>query len=349
MLSYIIKRLILIVPTFLGMTVVLFFITRIMPGGPIEMAIMQQQAMGEGEGGGGMSGGGGGPGSESRGSLSEEQMQQLKEFYGFDKPWHVAYWEWLNKLIRLDFGYSTRYSTPVLDMLKERLGVSAYYGILTFLITYLVCIPLGIAKAFKHGSFLDVSTSIFTFIGFAIPSYVVAIVLMVVFGANLEWFPMGGFVSDEAYDLPPTSLKRILDVIYHSILPMISYLIGSFAMLTFYMKSYLMEQMSEDYVRTAVAKGVPYKQAVIKHAFRNSIIPLAGGFGALLTVFITTNFLVEKIFNIDGLGLLGFESLLARDYPVIMGTFAIASFLSLLGAIVSDFAVAVIDPRVSYD
>lgn len=348
---YILKRLLLVIPTFIGMTMVVSVVTRLVPGGPLEQAIMEHRNMGAEEGGSmGVGMGASGVGeSGSRGSLSEEQLQDLKELYGLDKPWIIAYWQWLGNILRLDFGYSTRFHDPVIGHITERIGVSAYYGFMTFFITYLVSIPLGIAKAFRHGSFFDIITSIFVFLGYAIPSYVVAVILLVTFGATLGWFPMGGFMSDDSYGVSLSPLQMIVDVVYHSILPMIAYLVGAFAVLSFQMKSYLMEQMSADYVRTAVAKGVPYKKAVIQHALRNSIIPLAGGFGALLTAFIGGSFLVEAIFNIDGLALFGYESTLNRDYPVILATTAIVSFIGLLGAVVSDFAVAIIDPRVTYE
>lgn len=346
MIQYLVKRFILIIPTFLGVTVVVFFFTRIMPGGPIETFLMEiQQNAGSSDGHSTPS-----SNAQSHGSgvLSEDQLQILKEFYGYDKPWYTAYWLWLNKVIRLDFGNSTRYQEPVWDMIKERLPVSNYYGIMTFLITYLVCIPLGIARAFKHGSAFDITSSILTYIGYAIPSYVVAIVLLVTFGAKLEWFPMMGFMSEDLYGEPLGSFAVIKSILYHSILPMIAYLANNFAILSYELKSYLMEEIAQDYVRTAVAKGVNYRDAVLRHAIRNSIIPLAGAFSSMLLVWLSGSYLVEVIFNIDGLGLLFFEATINRDVPVMMASAAISGMLSLIGMIITDLVVAIIDPRVSY-
>ena len=344
MTQYILRRLLLIIPTFIGMTMLTSLITRIVPGGPLEMAIMEQSS--GGEGGGGMS-----SSSASRdrqGPISADQLEQLKVHYGLDKPWLVAYIDWLWKFIRLDFGESFTYYIPVIDLIIDRLPVSAYYGILTFLITYLVCITLGIAKALKHNTTFDAVTSIITFFAYAVPSYVIAVVLMVVFGGHLQWFPLGGFVSDNLFLDEASKFEIVLDVLYHSILPLISYLAGSFAVLTYHMKSYLLEEISKDYVRTAVSKGVPYKHAVVKHAIRNSIIPIASGFGVILLIFFTGNLLIETIFNIDGLGLLSYQALMARDYPVVISSLGIFGTIGLLGNLLGDILVAIVDPRVKY-
>lgn len=340
MTAYFIRRFVLIVPTFLGITMLVFLITRFVPGGPLEKALMAGTQMAEGAAVSGM-------GSvDSTSPLSEDQMNQLKEFYGFDKPWYEAYVYWLWDVVRFDLGVSTRYNDDVIDIIVERLPVSTYYGVMTLIITYLVCIPLGIAKAIKHNSGFDNVTSILTFLGYAVPSYVVAIALLVSFGANLEWFPLGGFTSDDTYGM--SVYEKLIDVIYHSVLPLIAYVAGSFAVLTFMMKTSLMENLSADYVRTAIAKGVPFKRAVVTHALRNSLIPLATHFGQIITVFLGGSFLIEKIFNIDGLGLLGYEAIVERDYPVVLGTLVISSLATLVGNILSDVCVALVDPRVQY-
>ena len=345
--SYLLKRLILTIPTFIFSTLVIFFITRLVPGGPLDQAIANyQNQMMMGSESDQMTSIGS-TNDRSSSSLSDEQLQQLKEFYGLDKPILVSYIELLGRLIRLDFGESTRFYIPVWDLIKQKLPISTYYGIMTFFITYLVCIPLGIAKALKHKSLFDSYTSIFTFLGYAVPSYIVAILSMVFLGARLEWFPMGGFMSENTYGM--SKFQIAIDIIYHSILPLIAYLIGSFAVLTYSMKNLLLENLSKDYIKTAVAKGVSYKKAVINHALRNSIIPLASGFSSLLTVFLSGSYLIEVIFNIDGLGLFGYESLINRDYPVIIATFAVSFFIGIIGSIITDFIVAIIDPRVSYD
>ncbi|MCY4443482.1 MAG: ABC transporter permease subunit [Proteobacteria bacterium] len=345
MIAYLIKRLLLIIPTFIGMTMILFALTRFVPGGPMEKLLMQQFMEGGSETGSGSMGGA--ASDRAGGALSDEQLDALKARFGLDKPWYVAYFYWLWDFVNLDFGESTRYYDSVWGMLVERLPVSAYYGFFTFLIMYLVSIPLGIFKSLVHNSWFDTLSSMAIFLGFAVPGYVVAVVLLVYPASRWEWFPLGGFISDDISEM--SKWQVVKDVVDHSILPMIAYLLGGFAMLTYHMKSLLMEQLSMDYVRTAVAKGVPYRQAVLKHAIRNAIIPLASGFGGLLTVFFGGSYLIEKVFNIDGLGLLAFESALERDYPVLIGVFAITGVLLLMGQIVADFAVAVIDPRVRFD
>lgn len=320
-----------------------FMITRFVPGGPMEKILLQGAQAGlEGSGRSVVSNdnvGGGSP-------LSPDQIAQLEKFYGFDKPWYEAYVHWLWDVVRLDLGTSTRYNDEVIDIISERLPISTYYGIMTLIITYIVCIPLGIAKAIKHNTTFDNVTSILTFLGYAVPSYVVAVILLVTAGANLEWFPLGGFMSDDYYDM--TLFEQAWDILYHSILPLTAYVAGSFAVLTFMMKTSLMENLAADYVRTAIAKGVPFKQAVVKHAIRNSLIPLATHFGQIITVFLGGSFLIEKIFNIDGLGLLGYESIVERDYPVVLGTLVISSLATLVGNILSDVCVALVDPRVQY-
>lgn len=352
MSQYILRRLLLMVPTFLGMTLVLFVITRIVPGGPLEMAIMELQNGGGGMSDSGMSSGGSGAGTGSvapgSSPLSPEQMDQLKAHFGFDKPWMVAYVDWLWKFVRLDFGYSFTYYIPVIDLIVDRLPVSAYYGILTFIIMYLVCIPLGIAKALTHKTKFDMLTSVLMFIGFAVPAFVVGVVLLVFLGGYLQWFPLGGFVSDDLFFGDPSWLEIALDVMYHSILPLICYLMGSFAGLTYGMKSFLLEEISQDYVRTAVSKGVPYNQAVVKHAIRNSIIPIASGFGDILLIFLGGSMLIEMIFNIDGLALLNYNSIVGRDYPVVIASTAMVTIIALVGRLLGDIIVAVVDPRVKY-
>ncbi len=336
---YFLRRLLLIVPTFIGITILVFVITRFVPGGPIERMIAQvQQASMES----GMTRDGVGAAT-----LDEEQLRQLEEYYGFDKPVLVSYWEWLLKVVHLDLGTSTRYSEPVWDTIKERLPVSAYYGIMTMLITYFISIPLGYWKAIKHNSHFDHASSFVVFIGYAIPSYVIGIILLVIFASNLEWFPMGGFYSDEFEDLEST-WEQAKDILYHSVLPLLSYVAGSFAVMTFMMKNALMDNLAADYVRTAIAKGLPFRKAITRHALRNSLIPIATHFGNNISVIIGGSFLIEKIYNIDGLGLLGYESIVERDYPIVLGVLVISAILQLLGNILSDICVAVVDPRVQF-
>ena len=342
MTSYFLRRLLLVIPTFLGITLLVFAITRMTPGGPVEKIISQgQQAMGEGAGGGGSD-------DRVRGqALSDEQIADLKAQYDFDKPIHIQYGIWLGKLLSGNLGDSYRYQEPVWDLIKDRLTVSTYYGVMTMIITYLVCIPLGVFKALKHKSTFDNMSSVLVFTGFSIPSFVMAIILLFIFAANLEWFPLGGFYGDEYDDMG--YWEQILNILYHSVLPLGAYLFGSFAVMTVMMKNSLMDNLASDYVRTAISKGIDFPTAVRKHALRNSLIPIATHFGNNISVFLTGSFLIEKIFDIDGMGLLGYESVLERDYPVVMGILVVSSLLLLIGNILSDVCVAIVDPRIKFD
>ncbi len=344
MTSYFIRRLLLIVPTFLGITLIVFTITRLVPGGPIERMIAQAQQLGSGDGAA--------PTSTSQSDqndapLSPEQLETLKEFYGFDKPIFQSYLSWLGKILVLDLGTSTRYYDPVWDIIKEKLPISAYYGIVTTVITYLVCIPLGVLKAIRHKTLIDSGSSVLILTGYALPGFIVAIILFVWPAAQWEWFPLGDFVSDDFDDFSLS--EKIWDIIHHSILPLIAYMISGFATMTFLMKNTLMDHLAADYVRTAIAKGLSFRGAVFNHAFRNSLIPLATHFGNNIGLFLAGAFLVEKVFNIDGMGLLGYESLVERDYPIVLGVLVITSLLGLVGNILSDICVALVDPRVKFE
>lgn len=341
MTAYFIRRLLLILPTFLGITIMVFTITRFVPGGPIERAIAEYQMrsiMGEG--------GGRGPASQSQ-PLSREQIEELEKYYGFDKPVLVSYFLWLGKVLTGDLGTSTRYYEPVWDLIESKLPVSLFYGIMAMILTYSICIPLGILKAVKHKTVIDNTTSIIVFVGYAIPNYVIALILLITFSSWLDLFPLGGFTGDDFSDLSPWG--KMWDVLYHAVLPLASYMAGSFAVMTFMMKNTLMDHLASDFMRTAIAKGLPYKQAVFRHAVRNSLIPLATHFGNNISLILTGSYLVEKIFNIDGMGLLGLESIIERDYPVVLGTLVISSLLFMIGNILSDICVALVDPRVKFE
>jgi microcin C transport system permease protein len=340
-LAYFARRILLIVPTFLGITLVLFLITRIVPGGPLEEAINAHvfSAGRQSEGGGRTA-----AGRQSAQSLSDEQLAGLKAFYGLDKPLVPAYAAWLGRVIRLDFGKSTRYGDPVLPMIMERVPVSLSFGLISLVLAYMVSIPLGIAKALRHRGLFDNLSSGLVFVGYALPGYMVGILLLSIFSFGLGWLPLGG-IQSPFFDTLGFG-DRVLDRLGHLVLPLCAYVIGDFAMLTMMMKNNLMEQMAADYVRTAVAKGLAFKSAMWRHALRNSLIPIASGFGGILTVFLAGSFLVENIFNIRGMGMLGYTALMDHDYPVVLGVVALSSFASLLGNILGDFFVALVDPRV---
>ena len=343
MTAYFIRRFLLIIPTFLGITIMVFIVTRFVPGGPIERIIAEAQQMQSMEGGRAS-----GPSSaEQSQPLSEEQIEELKKYYGFDKPVLTSYFLWLGKVLRGDLGTSTRYYDPVWDMIKERIPISLYFGVISLILVYGICIPLGIIKAIKHKTSFDNLSSLVVFTGYAIPGWVVGVLMLVFFASYWEIFPLGGLVSDEFEDF--TMIGKILDIVRHTILPLLAYVVGSFTVMTFLMKNTLMDNLASDYVRTAIAKGLPFKKAVLNHALRNSLIPIATSFGNNISVILSGSFLIEKVFNINGMGLLGYESVVERDYPVVLGILVISSLLFMIGNILSDICVAIVDPRVKFE
>lgn len=339
--DYVVRRLLLMVPTFLGITFVTFTLCQFVPGGQIDQIRMALA----GAGGGGELGGGGGATVQIE--IPEEQLAQLSEYYGFDDPLPVAYVSWLWDVVRLDFGESFRYSEPVLRVIADRLPVSIYYGLITAFFTYGICIPLGILKAIKHRTTVDNLTSILIFVGYAIPGFALGAVLSNLLAVRFEIFPLGGFQSAGADDLSLMAQAR--DIVWHSILPLMAYLVSSFAVMTMLMKNSLIENMSADYVKTALAKGLSWRRTIFVHALRNSLIPMATSVGSLLGIFLTGSFLIERVFNIQGVGLLSFEAIQARDFPVVLGFLVISSALLMVGNLVSDLAVAFVDPRVRFE
>jgi microcin C transport system permease protein len=339
--DYVVRRLLLMIPTFLGITFFTFLLIQFVPGGQID----QLRLALAGGGIGGEAGGGGG--GRVQLAIPEEQMARLREFYGFDRPFLVAYGTWLWDALQLNLGQSFRYNQPVVQVIAERLPISIYYGVMTALFTYIICIPLGILKAIRHRSRLDNVTSIVIFVGYAIPGFALGAVLSNLFAVRWPIFPLGGFESAGSEELP--FMARALDVLWHSILPLIAYLVSAFAVATMLMKNSLMENMSADYVKTALAKGLHWRRAIFVHALRNSLIPIATSIGSLLGIFMTGSFLIERVFNIPGVGLLAFEAIQARDFPLVMGFLVISSVLLMVGNLVSDLAVALVDPRVRFE
>jgi len=443
--SYFLRRLLLIPPTLLGITLLVFTITRFVPGGPMDQAL--HRASGGTESGTSAS-------RDGQGGLSEEQLEEIEEQYGLDKFVLNAYAQWLGILprevrlskgewgargdqtiggtidpettavvvlrgdgrlvhvtrkngnvdsavfaatgkpiagenwrVRLeteadrqtrfirrsgpdatppnyreravvyqtrfagllqgDLGRSTAYNDPVIDMILDRMPIALYFGILTAIISYGVCLPLGILKALKHRTFIDSASSVLIFIGYSIPGFALGAILLVHLGARMGWFPLFGLTSPD-FDLLDTPGK-VKDLAHHTILPLTCYVIGSFAYLTMMVKNNLLDNLAADYVRTAVAKGVSFRRAVFAHAFRNSMIPVATTLGGLITIFIGGSMLIETVFDIQGFGLLQYQSVIARDVPVIMGTLTIAALLMLVGNIISDLIVAMIDPRIKFE
>lgn len=331
------------IPTLIGITVITFVIINLAPGSPIEQRIQQMKF-------GSMGGGGSARGGDSNKSsaVSEEVIEALKKQYGFDKPVHIRYLIWLKNIARLDFGESFTYEEPVLDVIASKLPVSLQFGVVSLIMSYLVCIVLGVIKAVKHGSSFDYISSFLLFVFYSIPGFMLAILLIVYFagGSFYNWFPMGELYSDNYYDL--SLWGKIVDRVHHFILPLICYMIGSFTVLTMLMKNSLLDEIKKDYIRTARAKGVPEKIVYLKHALRNALIPIVTGIGGFISVFFVGSLLLESIFQLDGMGLLSYKSILQRDYNVIMGLIFIQSVLMLIGNLISDLAYIAVDPRIDF-
>lgn len=342
MTGYFIRRFLLIIPTFLGITVAAFFIMQIVPGGPVDRQIMRYKMAQAGEGGGG--GGGGARGVE----IPKEAYEELQRYYGFDKPIYVRYGKWLWNVVHLDLGNSYVYQEPVWDVIKRRFPISIFLGLTGFILSYMVCIPLGVWKAVKHSSKFDFASSLVVFLGYSIPGWALGTALLVLFGGGSYWniFPLGQFRPDNWDTLD--FFQKIYMQIYHMILPVFCYMIADFATLTILTKNSLMENLGQDYVRTAFAKGLDEKRVIFVHALRNSLIPLATGFGTVFSLILAGSFLIEKVFNIDGMGFLGYTSIQQRDYPVAMGILVVSSVLMLIGNIASDIIYVIVDPRIRF-
>ncbi len=263
------------------------------------------------------------------------------------RPRAVIYQTRFSGLLQGDLGRSTVYNDPVGEMMMSRVPVATYFGLLTAFITYAVCLPLGVLKALKHRTFIDSASSVLIFLGYSIPGFALGAILLVHLGARMNLFPLFGLTSPDFDQM--NDWEKFKDLAHHTVLPLICYIVGSFAMLTMMTKNNLMDNLAADYVRTAVAKGASFRQAVFGHAFRNSMIPIATSLGSLINVFIGGSMLIETAFDIQGFGLLQYQSVIARDVPLIMGTLTVAAFLMLLGHVISDFIVAIVDPRIKFE
>lgn len=264
-----------------------------------------------------------------------------------EKQRFVVFRPEFNGLLQGNLGISTRYNDPVGGMMLERMPVSIFYGLISFVLTYIVCIPLGVVKAIKHRSFLDNASSILIFIGYAVPGFVLGSILVVYLAARMGWFPTGGFTSENFADM--SFMQKAWDLVHHGVLPLVCYMVGSFAFITMLMKNNLMDNLASDYVRTAVAKGASFRLAVVGHALRNSLIPIATTLGGIVTIFVAGSILVERVFDINGFGMLSFQAVLDRDVPLMMGILTIDVFLIMLGNILSDYLVACMDPRIRFE
>ncbi len=361
MTAYIIRRLLLVIPTLIGIMTVNFVIIQIAPGGPVEQMIakLQGEAVSATER---LSGGGedvkgqkkavSEKTSKYRGAqgLAPELVEEIEQMYGFDKPVHVRFFNMMLDYATFDFGESFFRDQKVVDLVLEKMPVSISLGIWSTLAIYLVSIPLGIRKALKHGSRFDVWSSTVVILGNAIPTFLFAILLIILFagGSYFSWFPLRGLVSDNISTLP--WWQQILDYFWHLVLPITAILIGSFASLTMLTKNSFLDEINRQYVITARAKGIAERRVLYGHVFRNAMLIIIAGFpAAFIGMFFTGSLLIEIIFSLDGLGLLGFESTIQRDYPVMFGTLFIFTLLGLIVGIISDIMYTVIDPRIDFE
>jgi microcin C transport system permease protein len=341
-LSYFIRRLLLIIPTFLGITVVCFTLIQFVPGGPVEQMMLKMRGLGAGEA------------SQATGAaatISEEYRKQLERYYGFDQPVYVRYWQWLvdNRLgLSMEsYKYPNR---TAWEVIADRFRVSLIFGITSFVLTYIICVPLGIAKALRQGSAFDVGSSVLVFAGYAMPAFALGMVLKMLLCGTVDgfWsiFPVAGFESENFAAM--SFGEKVTDRFEHMFLPLICYISGNFAVLTMLMKNSLLDQIGSDYIRTVLARGGTFRRAVWGHAFRNALIPVATGFGAILTLMFAGSVVIEQVFEIPGMGRLSLEAIVGRDYPVFMAILAITSLLGLLGNVLSDLCYVLIDPRIHF-
>ena len=340
MTGYFARRFLLIVPTFIGITMAVFLVMNFVPGGPVERQIMRYRMAVATEGG--VSGG------ATAIDIPQEALDEMRRYYGFDKPVYTRYALWFWNVLHFDLGRSYIYQDPVWDVIKARFPISMFLGLTGFFLSYLVCIPLGVFKAIRHGSHFDLLSSLIVFLGYSIPGWALGTALLVLLGGGSFWnvFPLGGFRPADWEYL--SFFGKVAAQIHYMFLPVLCYMIESFAALTILMKNSLMENLGQDYIRTAYAKGLSERRVIFVHALRNSLIPIATGLGTEISIILAGSFLVEKVFNIDGMGYLGYTSILQRDYPVALGILVISSLLLLIGNILSDMIYVLVDPRIRF-
>jgi microcin C transport system permease protein len=372
MTAYIARRLLLMIPTLLGVMVINFFIVQLAPGGPVEQAIAQLTGEGSAiteritRGGGGDAVGSAqtlsvaeqGTAGRYRGAqgLDPEFIKELEKRFGFDKPMHERFFKMMGNYLTFDFGDSFFRDRPVVDLVIEKMPVSISLGIWTTLLVYLISIPLGIAKAVRDGDRFDIWTSAVVIVGNAIPGFLFAVLLLVIFagGSYLDWFPLRGLLSPEYLGLGflgcATTPNCVIDYLWHMVLPVTAMVIGGFATLTMLTKNCFLDQINQQYVVTARSKGLSEGRVLYGHVFRNAMLIVIAGFpSAFISILFTSSLLIEIIFSLDGLGLLGFEAAFARDYPIMFGTLFFFSILGLVMGLIGDVMYTVIDPRITFE
>jgi microcin C transport system permease protein len=341
--AYILKRILLMIPTLLGVLLITFAVVQFVPGGPVEQYLAEAKA--------GAAGGGAETGGLSyRGAqgVDPKRIEQIKALYGFDKPPHERFLQMLGQFARFDLGKSFFQNRDVGALIIEKLPVSISLGLWTFFISYLVAVPLGVAKAVRAGSRFDLITTLLVLVGYAIPGFVLGVVLLVIFGGQLQWFPLRGLTSSNWDELSWGA--RIVDYLWHIAMPVTAMVLGSFAVTAILTKNAFLEEIRKQYVVTARAKGLAERQVLYKHVFRNALIPIITGFpAAFVGAFFTGSLLIETLFSLDGLGLLSYESVIRRDYPVVLGTLYLFTLIGLVTKLISDLCYVWVDPRVRFD
>jgi microcin C transport system permease protein len=344
--AYILKRTLLMVPTLFGILTITFAVIQFVPGGPVEQMVYQLQGRNSaGEGPAAT-----GAGYRGRQGVDADRIKEIRKLYGFDKPVHTRFLQMLGQFARFDLGRSFFHNEGVWQLIREKLPVSISLGIWSFLLTYLVSVPLGIAKAVRAGSRFDTATTLIVLVGYAIPSFVMGVLLLVLFsgGAFAQWFPLRGLTSGNFDQL--SLMGKAMDYLWHIVLPVTAMVLGSFAVITIMTKNSVLEEIHKQYVLTARAKGVSERNVMWRHVFRNALIPIMTGFpAAFVGAFFSSSLLIETLFSLDGLGLLSYESVIRRDYPVVLGSLFFFTLIGLVTTLIRDLSYLWVDPRVKYD
>lgn len=344
--SYILKRVLLMLPTLFGVVAITFAVIQFVPGGPVEQAIMEMKTIS------GVSEASGGGEAHYRGrqGVDAARVEEIKALYGFDKPAGERFWQMLKGFATFDLGKSFYHHMDVWELVVSKLPVSITLGMWTFFLTYFISLPLGIAKAVREGSRFDSVTSAIVLIGYSIPGFILGVFLLVLFGGGsfVQWFPLRGLTSDDWEQL--SLIGKILDYLWHITLPVTASVAGAFAVMTMLTKNTFLEEIRKQYVLTARAKGLSERAVLYKHVFRNALIPLVTGFpAAFIGAFFAGSLLIETLFSLDGLGLLSYESVVRRDYPVVMGTLYLFTLIGLIVKLIGDLCYVWADPRLQFE
>ncbi len=346
MFIYLVRRLLLMMPTLLGVLTLTFVMTQFVPGGPVDRIMMQlRQSSPHGEGASG-----GGADYLGNQGVAPGEVAALKREFGFDKPPLTRYWEMLRRYARLDLGQSYFQHQSVWQVIRSKLPVTLLLGTTTMLLTYLIAIPLGISKALRDGSAFDAVSSVALLAGYAVPGFVLGVVLLMLFSSDtfLQIFPLGGLVSDNFGELGIGA--KVIDVIWHLMLPLTASVAGNFAIVAMLTKNSFLDELGRQYVLTARGKGASRRDVVWKHVLRNALLPIISGFPiAFISTFVVGNVLIETLFSLDGVGRLSYDAVVHRDYPVVLGTLYIFTLASMLAKLLADLAYVLCDPRIRYD